>query len=130
MRNVSVMTVTLNRLAASFADRMFERGDGLLLWRRGAGHVENFFFQNCSVEIVYAITERDLREGQSEADPVRREVIDIIKINPAHSEITQLFECGGALDIGKNPVGLPWLKRKRNEACETAGLVLQLSQLA
>ena len=38
-----VMTVALDRLAAGFADGVFESGDGLLLRRRGTGHVENFF---------------------------------------------------------------------------------------
>ena len=42
-RNMSVMTVALDRLAASFSDSVFERGDRLLLRSGGAGHVENFF---------------------------------------------------------------------------------------
>ena len=56
------MTVALHRLAASFADGVFKRGDSLLLWRGGAGHVENFFLQNRSVEIVHAVAQRELRE--------------------------------------------------------------------
>ena len=57
-----VMTVTLDRVAAGFANGVFKRGDRLLLRRGGAGHMENFFLQDCSVEIVHTVAERDLRE--------------------------------------------------------------------
>ena len=38
-----VMTVALDRLAASFADGVFKRGDSLLLRGGSARHMENFF---------------------------------------------------------------------------------------
>jgi hypothetical protein len=57
------MTVALDRLAASFANGVFQRGDSLLLRRGGAGHVENFFLQDCSVEIVHTVAQRELRRG-------------------------------------------------------------------
>jgi hypothetical protein len=57
-----VMTVALHRLAGSFADGVFKRSDSLLLRRSGAGHVENFLLQDCSVEIVNTITQRHLRQ--------------------------------------------------------------------
>jgi len=120
------MTVALDRLAASFEDGVFERGDSLLLRRGGAGHVENFFLQNCSVEIVHTVAQRDLRERQSEANPIRRQVIDVVEVNTAHREIAQLLKCGGALDVGEYSVGLRRLERKRNKARETASLILQL----
>src|SRR5690349_9196480 len=96
-----VMTVALDRVSASFANGVFKRGDRLLLRRGGAGHVENFFLQDCSMEIVHTIAQRDLRERQSEAHPVRRQVVDVIEVNTAHREVTQLLKCGGALDVGK-----------------------------
>ena len=125
-----VMTVALDRLAASFADGVFKRGDSLLLRRGGAGHVENFFLQDCSVEIVHAVTQRDLRERQSQADPIRRQVVDVVQVNTAHREIAQLLKCGGALDVGKNSMGLRWFECKRNKPSESAGFILQLPQLA
>ena len=79
-----VMTVPLDRVAASFADGVFKRSDSLLLRRSGTGHVENFFLQNCSVEIVHTITQRDLSQRQPEADPIRRQVVDVIEVNTAH----------------------------------------------
>ena len=121
-----VMTVALNRLAASFANGVFKRGDCLLLRRGGAGHVENFLLEDCSVEIVHAVAQGDLRERQSEADPIRRQVVNVVEIDTAHREIAQLLECGGALDVGKDSVGLRWLKCKRNKSGEPAGLILQL----
>ena len=84
MRNMPVMTVALDRLAASFANGMFKCGDSLLLRRSGTGHVEDFFLQDCSMEIVHTVAQGDLRERQSEADPIRRQVVDVIEVNTAH----------------------------------------------
>src|SRR4029077_9979985 len=129
-RNMPVMTVALNRLAASFTNGVSERTDSLLRRRGGAGHVENFFLQDCSMEIVYTVAQRDLRERQSETDPIGRQVVDIVEVNTAHREVAQLVKCGGALDVGKDAVGLRRLERKRNKPCEPAALILQLPQLA
>src|SRR6476659_776996 len=100
-----VMTVALHRLATSFADGVFKRSDCLLLRGGGASHVENLFLQDCSMEIVHTVAQRDLRERQSEADPLRRQVVDVVEVNTAHREIAQLLKCGGALDVGKYSVG-------------------------
>ncbi len=124
-----VVTVALDRLAASFANGVFKRGDSLLLRRCGAGHVENFFLQDCSVEIVHTVAQRDLRERQSETNPIRRQVIDVVEVNTAHREVAQLVKCGGALDVAKDSVGLRRLERKRNKPREPAGLILELPQL-
>src|SRR5947199_9519529 len=130
LNNMPVMTVALDRVATTFADGVFKRGDSLLLRRGGAGHVENFFLQDCSVEIVHTVAQRDLRERQSEADPIRCQVVDVVEVNTAHREIAQLLKCGGALDVGKYSVGLRRLERKRNKPCEPAGFIMQLPQLA
>ena len=130
LRNMTVMAVALDRLAASFANGVFQRRDRLLLGRRCTGHVEDFFLQNRAVEIVHAVAQRDLRERQSEADPVGSQVVDVIEINPAHREIAKLLKCRGAFDVGENPMRLRRFERKRNKPGKTAGLILQLSQLA
>src|SRR6476620_332902 len=126
MRNVPVMTVALDRLTASFANGVFKRGDSLLLRRGGASHVENFFLQNCSMEIVHTVAQRDLRQRQSEADPIRCQVVNVVEIDTAHREIEPLVNCGGALDVGKDSVGLRRLERKRNKSGEPAAFILQL----
>src|SRR5512133_962055 len=82
------------------------------------------------MEIVHPVTQRDLRERQSEADPIRRQVLDIIEVNTAYCEIAHLLKCGGALDVGKDSVGLSGLERKRNKSSEPAGFILQLPYLA
>ena len=82
------------------------------------------------MEIVHTVAQRDLRERQSEADPIRRQVVDVVEVNTAHREIAQLLKCGGALDVGKYSVGLRWLECKRNKPSEPAGFILQLPQLA
>ena len=105
-----VVTIALDRLAASFANGMFKRGDSLLLRRGGAGHVENFLLEDCSVEIVHTVAQGDLRERQTEADPIRRQVVNVVEVNTAHREIAQLLKCGGALDVGKDSGGWRWLE--------------------
>src|SRR5580765_2992530 len=119
-----VMTVALDRLAASFADGVFKRGDSLLLRRGGASHVENFFLQNGSMEIVHTVAQGDLRERQSEANPIRRQMVYVVEVNTAHRKIAQLIKCGRALGVGKDSVRLRRLERKRNKPSESAGLVL------
>src|SRR6188472_3531927 len=57
-------------------------------------------------------------------------MIDVVEVNTAHREIAQLLKCGGALDVGKDVMGLRRLECKRNKPGEPAGLILQLPQLA
>ena len=57
-------------------------------------------------------------------------MVNVVQENPAHREIAKLFKCGGTLYVGKDPVGLGRLESKRNKAGKTAGLILQLTQLA
>src|SRR6476620_2355930 len=80
VRNMPVKTIALDRLAASFANGVFKRGDSLLLRRGSAGHVKDFFLKDCSVEIVHAVAQRDLRERQSEADTIRRQMVDVVEV--------------------------------------------------
>ena len=69
-----------NCRAGSVRDRPHEwrarGGDGLLLRRGRAGHVENLFLQDRAVEIVHAVAQRDLGERQADAHPVGGEMID------------------------------------------------------
>jgi hypothetical protein len=76
------------------------------------------------VQIVHAIAERHLRERQSETDPIRSQMIDVIQINTAHCEIAKLLKCRGALDLGEDPMGLGRFESKRNETGESACLIL------
>src|SRR5438128_5147837 len=103
---------------------MFERSYGLMLRSSCAGHLEDFLFQNCAMQIVHAVAERHLRERQPEADPISGQMIDVIQINAAHREIAKLLKRGGALDLGKNPMGLRRFESKGNEASESASLIL------
>src|SRR5262249_11846300 len=130
VRNMPIMTIALDRLAASFADRVFERGDTLLLRRRGTGHMEDFLLQDCAVKIVHTLAQGAWREGQSRANPISRKVVDIVEENPANPEVTQLLKRRGAFYVGKDPVGWRRLKRKRKNPGNPAGLILQLTQLA
>src|SRR5207237_10616336 len=117
----SIVAVTLHGLAAGFPNGMFERSYGLLLRSSCAGHVEDFLFQNCAMQIVHAVAERHLRERQPEADPISGQMIDVIQLHEAHRQIAKLLKPGGALDLGEDPMGLRRFESKRNEASESAG---------
>ena len=94
------MTVALYRLTARFANGVFESSHGLLLRSGCPRHVEDFFFQNRAVQIVHTIAECHLCKWQSKTNPVGRQVIYIIQINAAHSEIAKLLECRSTFDVG------------------------------
>ena len=125
---MTIKAIALDRIAASFADGVFERRHGLLLWRGRSCHMENFFLQNCAVQIVHAVAERDLRQRQTKADPVSRQMVDVIQINSANGEITKLLERGHAFYV-REYCSLR-LEGKRNKTGKAAGLVLQLAELA
>ena len=86
-RDVPVVAVTLHGLPASLTNCMFE-GSGSLLLRRGCPrHVEDFLFDNGAVEVIDTVIERNLRQGEPHAHPVGGQVIHVIQINPADSEV-------------------------------------------
>src|SRR5215469_6898117 len=103
---------------------MFESSHSLLLRSGCSGHVEDFFFQNCAVQIVYPVAERHLCEGQSKTDPVGSQMIDIVQIDATHRQIAKLFERGRAFDLDEDAMGLRRFKSERNETRESAGLIL------
>ena len=55
-------------------------------------------------------------------------MIEVIEIDPADREIAQLIKGGGARNMGEDRA-LSRLEGKRDEAGETAGLILQRAQL-
>src|SRR5947207_155103 len=119
---IAIMTVALDRLATGLPDGVLKCRNSLLLRSGCARHVEDFFLQNRAVQIVHTVAERDLRERQSQADPVSGKVIDIIQINAAHRQIAKLFKCRHAFYVSKNC--RLRLESERNEACKSAGLIL------
>ena len=100
---MAIVTVALDRLAISLADGVFECRHTLLLRSSRPGHVKDLFLQNCAVQIIHAIAERYLRQGQTKADPVSGEMVDVIEINAAHCEIAELLKCGSTFYVGKDP---------------------------
>src|SRR5260370_27586891 len=100
-----VITVALDRNSSSLANGVLQRSDALLLRRGRAGHMENLFFHDCPVQIVYPVTERHLRQRQTQAYPISSQMVDVIEINPANGQIAKLLNGGGAFDMSK-PRGL------------------------
>jgi len=83
-RNMPIKTVPLDRFTASSPDCMFKGGDGLLLRGRRTRHVENFFLDNGTVQIVHPVTELDLSERQSHAHPISGKMLDVVQVNAAN----------------------------------------------
>jgi len=127
-RYMAVKAVALNRFTPSFPDCMFEGCDGLLLRSRRTRHVENFFLDDSAVQIVYAVTERDLSQRQSHAHPISGKMLDVVQVNAADGKIAKLLKRGSWLYVREHG-GLRF-ESKGNEPGKTAGLVLQLAQLA
>src|SRR6266705_2115686 len=121
-RDMAIVAVALDRFTASFADGVFERRHALLLGSSCPGHVKDLFLQNRAVQIIHAVAERDLRQRQTKADPIRGEMVDAIEIDAAHGEIAQLFECGSTSYVREH-CGLRF-EGKRNKPGKSAGLIL------
>ena len=118
-----VITVALDRNSSSLANGVLQRSDALLLRCGRPGHVENLFFHDRPVQIVYPVTERHLRQRQTQAYPISSQMVDVIEINPADGEIAKLLNGGGAFDMSKH-CGLR-LEGKRNKTAEAGGFILK-----
>src|SRR4051812_30248402 len=79
------------------------------------------------MQIVNTVAQRNLGERQTHTDPIGGQMVDVIQINPAYREVTQLFNGRRGLDVRKD--GRLWFESEWNEAGEAAGLVLELSKL-
>src|SRR6266705_4118554 len=123
-----VITVALDRNSSRFANGMLKRSDALLLRRGCSGHVENFFFHDGAVQISHAVTERHLRQRQTQADPISGQMIDVIEINSADGEIAQLLDGRSALDVSQHC--RLRLESKWNKTAKPAGFILKLTKLA
>src|SRR5215471_19681072 len=117
---MAIETIALHWLPAGFPDGVFKRRYSLLLRSSCARHVENFFLQNCAVQIIHAVAKRDLRETQAQADPVGGEMLNVIEINTAHRKIAKLLKRRRPFYVSEDPVGLGRLEGKRNKTSETA----------
>ena len=97
--NAAIMAVALCRFTPGLPNGVFERCHSLLLRSSRPRHVENLLLQDGAVQIVHAIAERNLREWQTHAHPISGEMVDVIEVNPADSEVSKLFESGGRFDV-------------------------------
>src|SRR6266404_4072855 len=125
---VMIMAVALDWLTTRFANDTLERSCALLLRRGCARHVKDFLFHDRAVQVVDAVTERDLGKRQSHADPICGQVVDVIEINAADREVTKLFNRRGGFDMREDG-GLRF-ERERNKAGKAPSFVLQFAQLA
>src|SRR6266480_4815438 len=117
-----VKAIALNGFAPSFPDCMFERCNGLLLRSGRTRHVENFFLNDGAVQVVHTVTERNLRERQPHAHPISGEMIDVIEINAADSQIAELLKRGRGFHVRED--SRLRFESKRNEAGKPATFIL------
>src|SRR2546423_306341 len=125
---MSIITITLNRVPARFANSLLQGCDGQPLRRSGTCHMEDFLFHDRAVEIIYTVAERHLRQGKSHAYPVGGEMLDVIEINATDGKVAKLLKRRSRLDIREH--GSLRFKGKRNEPGEPACFILQFAQLA
>ena len=81
------------------------------------------------MQIVHAIIQRDRRHLQTEADPVRGDVLEIIEIDARHGQIPEFIKRRRTSDVAQFRTRRSAFKRKRNKTREPAGLILQCPQL-
>ena len=117
-----VKAIALNGFPPSFPDCMFERCDGLLLRSGRTRHVENFFLNDGAVQVVHTVTERNLRERQPHAHPISGEMVDVIEINAADSQIAELLKRGRGFHVRED--SCLRFESKRNETGKPAGFIL------
>ena len=94
-----VKAIALNGFTPSFPDRMFERCNGLLLRSGRTRHVENFFLNDGAMQVVHAVTERNLRQWQPHAHPISGEMVDVIEINTTDGQIAELLKRGSGFHV-------------------------------
>jgi len=89
--------------------------------------VVDLFFDYCSIEIVGAEAQRDLRNAGREHDPVRLDVIEIVEQQARDCDVAQIGVAGRLGDVRQR--GVIRVKGQRNEGDEAFGFILQLAQL-
>src|SRR5262249_4571344 len=121
-----VITIALCRNPAGFTNRVLECGDALLLRRGRTGHVRDLLFHDGAVQVINAVTERDLREWQTQTDPVRRDVPDIVEIDPTYRKIAKLLDGRSTFEMSEHR--RLRFEGKRDKTTESASFVLKLSK--
>ena len=92
--------------------------------------MEDFFFDDGAVEVIHAVGEGDLGEGESHADPVGGDVGNVVQVDASDGEVADFLEGGGAgdaLEAGASAVGF---EGEGDESGEAVGFILELAQEA
>ena len=113
---------------ARFGDELIELRDRQALGGLGTGVVVDDLVDHGPVEIVGSEPESDLRDLLTQHDPVRFDVVEVVEHDPRESDHPQIHRAGRLDDVIE--AGVLGMERQRDEGLETAGLVLQVSQLA
>ena len=113
---------------AGLADGVCEGLGVEALWGWGAGHVEYAFLGDGAVEVVGAVVEGDLGEGEAEADPVGGDVGDVVEVDAGNGDGAEIVGGGGAGEVGEG--GVLGFEGEGDEGGEAGGFVLELAEAA
>jgi len=84
--------------------------------------MEDLFFHQCSVQVVDAVVQGNLRQGQRHRDPVAGNVIEVIEINSTDGQVAKLIQTGSRFDVLQ--LGRFRHESKRNKPGKSPGFIL------
>ena len=90
--------------------------------------MEDLFFHQCSVQVVDAVVQGNLRQGQRHCDPVAGNVIEVIEVDPTDGQVAKLIQTGSRFDVLQ--LGRFRHESKRNKPGKSPGFILQLTKLS
>src|ERR1700751_2213022 len=97
-----------------------------MLARSCTSVVVDLFLYDCAVDVVGTETLCYLGDGGGHHDPIRFDVRNVVQHQARYSDLFQISESRGGLEMCQSGVG--GMKRERYERNESIGLVLHLSQ--
>ena len=98
-RHRLIVAVSLDRIETGFSNGPFQGLNGLLLRRLRTGHVENPLLFQGAVEVINPVTKRELRQRQGQRDPITGYMLEVIQVDPAHGQSSQLVDSRGCPDM-------------------------------
>src|SRR5215212_3857619 len=96
---MAIETVSLDRHPPGLTNHVLERRHRLFLWRGRPGHVENFLFDDRAVQVINAVAEGDLGQRKPDRNPVSRDVIEVVEVDPADGQVAEFLDGRNALDV-------------------------------
>src|SRR5262245_24637469 len=101
----SIKRVPLDRLASSLTDEMLNLGAGHPHRGLSSSHVDDLFFDDCSIQVVGSKIEADLSGLSTNHDPVSLDVREVVQHKPGDRNRSQVQQAGGPWKMTERRVG-------------------------